>query len=100
MKTLRKGDKCEEVKVLQSALNRAGYNLAVDGSYGGKTRNAVIDFQGNHDLDPDGVCGPKTWKALEPYLDLTVISLINQCVEDILNLPSFNLFMEMVKNEQ
>lgn len=99
MKTLRKGDKCEEVKVLQSALNRAGYNLEVDGSYGGKTRNAVLDFQGRYDLECDGVCGPKTWKALEPYMTETVIDIVNQCVNDIMGLPSFNLFMEMIVND-
>lgn len=99
MRTLRKGDKCEEVKVLQSALNRAGYTLEVDGSFGGKTQNAVIDFQGNYDLDPDGVCGPLTWGALEPFMTDNIIKIINQCVSDIMDSPSFKRFMEMIVND-
>jgi len=39
---LRKGDSGEDVKALQSFLNESGYNLAVDGSFGQATENAVF----------------------------------------------------------
>jgi N-acetylmuramoyl-L-alanine amidase len=36
----------------------------VDGKFGAKTYNALRMFQSGAGLDPDGVCGPKTWDAL------------------------------------
>jgi hypothetical protein len=52
---------------LQGALNKLGVDpaLVVDGSYGRRTRMAVIDFQSAHGLEPDGLAGPLTWAALE-----------------------------------
>ncbi len=39
--------------------------LAVDGSFGPLTRNAVIDFQfWNPPLQVDGIVGPQTWHVL------------------------------------
>ena len=69
---LRKGDKGPEVARLQRLLNAAGASpqLTDDGDFGGKTKTAVIAFQGaNKDdkgvpLSPDGVVGPATWGAL------------------------------------
>ena len=63
--TLRKGSKGEDVKTLQTKLTNLGYSLgSIDGSFGGKTEAAVIAFQKDNDLERDGVCGPKTWAAL------------------------------------
>lgn len=62
--TLKKGDRGDEVKTLQEALNTNGYQLTVDGAFGGKTENAVKDFQNKHKLTADGIVGPKTWEAL------------------------------------
>ena len=43
-----------------------GYNPgAVDGKFGTKTKNAVVAFQTDAGLDPDGVVGRKTWAALD-----------------------------------
>ena len=63
--TLRKGDKGAAVKELQTLLNKFGYGLTVDGSFGNKTYNALRMFQSSKGLTVDGVCGPKTWAALE-----------------------------------
>ena len=42
-----------------------GYDCGgVDGKFGTRTRNAVVAFQTDKLLDPDGVVGAKTWKAL------------------------------------
>ena len=68
MPTLRKGNSGEYVKILQTALNAAGQQLHVDGIFGAATEDAVQDFQGKNGLKTDGVCGPQTWAALDPYI--------------------------------
>ena len=52
------------VKTLQEMLNRNGYNLAVDGKYGPKTKAAVIGYQKAHGLKVDGLVGDETWGSL------------------------------------
>lgn len=64
MNTLRINSKGEEVKTLQTALNKYGYGLSVDGIFGAKTEWAVRAFQASKGLSVDGVVGPKTWVAL------------------------------------
>lgn len=63
--TLRKGDSGEAVTYLQTLLCDVGECLSVDGKFGSKTEQAVKDFQRLYGLTVDGVCGPKTWDALE-----------------------------------
>ena len=64
--TLRKGDRGDEVKALQERLNSLGYDCGeADGVFGTRTKNAVVRFQTDHQLDPDGVVGRKTWAALD-----------------------------------
>jgi hypothetical protein len=64
--TLRKGDSGDEVKALQERLNALGYDCGeADGVFGTRTKNAVVRFQTDHQLDPDGVVGRKTWAALD-----------------------------------
>lgn len=65
--TLRKGSKGEYVTLLQTKLIQQGYDLepyGADGSFGAKTQSAVKAFQKNHNLNADGIVGPKTWEAL------------------------------------
>jgi hypothetical protein len=57
--TLKKGDKNDNVKVLQIKLN-----LAADGSFGNKTYEAVKAFQSKNGLVADGVVGKATWDKL------------------------------------
>ena len=91
MSYLSKGSKGEEVKKLQSALNRAGANLTVDGSYGTKTEQAVRNFQEDHGLKVDGLAGPQTMEALAPYMvDYSVITkAVEECLEAVENLPEY-----------
>ncbi len=66
--TLRKGDKGEDVRVLQTKLLALGYGLpkhGADGSYGAETAAAVMAFQTDKGLVVDGICGSVTQAALE-----------------------------------
>lgn len=49
---------------MQTALNKYGYNLTVDGIFGIKTETAVRNYQAKNDLSVDGVVGAKTWSKL------------------------------------
>jgi hypothetical protein len=57
--TLRLGSKGSEVQCLQTILK-----ISADGSFGLKTKVAVMAFQKLHNLTPDGVVGKKTRGAL------------------------------------
>ena len=64
---LRRGSDGDAVELLQFALTRRGFPLgAIDGDFGAKTETALKAFQLSVGLGSDGVCGPNTWKALEP----------------------------------
>ena len=61
---IRRGDRGEEVKTVQRALNRFGFNLDDDGIFGGDTEAAVRQFQVRNGLDVDGIVGEDTLNAL------------------------------------
>ncbi len=61
---LSQGSRGQEVIKLQQALKDKGYNVTVDGIYGAKTREAVIKFQKDNGLNPDGIAGAKTLTKL------------------------------------
>jgi hypothetical protein len=63
---LRKGDRSEQVKRMQTALADRGYLRAseIDGDFGKITLGALLAFQLENGLDVDGICGPKTAAAL------------------------------------
>ena len=61
---LRKGDKGDDVKILQHRLNILGSQLAEDGIWGVKTDQAVRNYQYKAGLTVDGIVGPKTQAAL------------------------------------
>ena len=65
--TLRRSDKGEKVRLMQSLLSDRGFDLGkygIDGDFGSATEAAVRAFQKSAGLTADGVCGPKTWAAL------------------------------------
>lgn len=66
---LKLGCTGDDVRWLQAALNLLGYPLEIDGDFGSLTRGAVIGFQTDHSLDPDGICGPITRTAIITCLD-------------------------------
>lgn len=65
-RTLRKGDKGEDVRELQEQLNALGHDCgAADGIYGAKTVAGVKSFQRERGLTADGIAGKQTYAALE-----------------------------------
>jgi hypothetical protein len=50
----KNGDRGERIKVVQTLLNIAGADLAVDGVFGPKTEAAVKNFQSKRNLEPTG----------------------------------------------
>lgn len=74
-RTLRKGMTGADVKQLQEALIRLGYDCGkwgADGDFGNATEEAVRDFQRASGLTVDGIFGPKSLAALEAALDMPV----------------------------
>ncbi|MET9711614.1 peptidoglycan-binding domain-containing protein [Nocardiopsis alba] len=60
----------ESVAVWQERMRERGWNIAVDGVYGGQAEVVCRLFQGEYDLDDDGIVGERTWNAAweEPIL--------------------------------
>jgi hypothetical protein len=63
---IKKGDQGDAVRWLQTELTVFGYLPRgwIDGDFGRFTLGALLAFQLEHDLEPDGICGPKTKAAL------------------------------------
>lgn len=66
LRTLKKGDKGDDVKLMQERLYKFGYlrKNEIDGDFGKITLGAVCAFQLENKLDVDGICGSDTWAAL------------------------------------
>ena len=56
--------KNEHVRLVQRNLNRLGYAVDVDGSYGPIMENTIKQFQKDHGLEVDGFVGADTTAAL------------------------------------
>jgi peptidoglycan hydrolase-like protein with peptidoglycan-binding domain len=54
----------QSVKDLQTALDRNGAKLTVDGIFGPLTEGAVKAFQKSHLIPADGIVGRLTWSKL------------------------------------
>lgn len=53
-----------EIKMIQEALTKNGYRIAVDGAVGSETLEAITNFQNAKGLTVDGIVGGKTLQAL------------------------------------
>lgn len=62
--TVYKGCKGSDVTLCQERLNVWNYPVEVDGYFGSNTNTAVIEFQSDHSLVPDGIVGNATWQVL------------------------------------
>ena len=65
--TVKKGDKGTPVRWVQDKLNKAGYKVEIDGSFGGKTDKAVKKLQGDNNLTVDGKVGANTRMFLNKF---------------------------------
>lgn len=71
---LRRGSKGMYVVILQTALINACQNPGmIDGVFGARTQTAVTAFQAANNLTADGIVGPLTWAALQPYITGAVV---------------------------
>jgi peptidoglycan hydrolase-like protein with peptidoglycan-binding domain len=61
---IQEGSSGDAVKAAQLELNKYGYGLTVDGSFGANTDSAARAFQSAHGLGVDGQIGPQTWETL------------------------------------
>lgn len=64
MANLAYGSSGSDVRALQEALKKAGYNIAADGVFGKETQNAVRQYQSAQGLGVDGVAGQRTFDSL------------------------------------
>lgn len=63
--TLKYGSTGSDVGYVQQALKKLGYyDGSITNHYGNLTKQAVMDFQGDHGLSRDGVVGTKTMAAI------------------------------------
>lgn len=62
--TVKKGAKGNITRLIQERLNSVGFNISIDGIFGGNTENAIKVFQKNRGLKQDGIIGRNTWNWL------------------------------------
>ena len=65
--TIRRGSKGEAVRKMQTILTNLGYDIGsygIDGDFGRATETALKEFQRDHKLTQDGICGPASWREL------------------------------------
>jgi hypothetical protein len=74
---LKEGDAEPKVCAVQVLLNRCGQNIEVDGYFGPRTRQAVGEFQQQHDLTADGKVEAATWARLVDGSRLVVIDALD-----------------------
>lgn len=60
---LRRGSKGDATAEWQSFLNSQGFDLAVDGDFGRRTRAATKRWQSMVEIEADGVVGPESYRA-------------------------------------
>lgn len=67
IRTLRRGDKGNDVKALQRLLYTDGYSCGPcfdDGDFGECTERAVLEYQAVHELEVDGIVGKQTFSEM------------------------------------
>jgi len=69
MRVLQRGMSGPDVMEIQAALQKMGYYWGpLDGVFGQKMQQAVVQFQTQFGLTADGIIGPKTYSVLERFL--------------------------------
>jgi len=84
---LHEGNKGKDVSRLQELLNKmSNSNLSVDGHFGPQTKAALMEFETNNSLDPDGVLDPLALALLdksEPNTKEELVELIDLIISVI-----------------
>ena len=92
MITLRLGSTGPIVEFLQNLLQKLGfYQGSIDGIFGNNTLFSVRSFQRNFGLTPDGIVGPATWGALQPYIDGSLNFIVPTNISYSYNILQINL---------
>ena len=73
-----------EIRLIQEALTKNGYHLAIDGAVGSETQAAITDFQKINGLTVDGIVGNETLKSL----GIEIPQAVNHS-ETIVHTPTF-----------
>lgn len=95
---LYQGDSGTAVIELQRLLNSRGANLAIDGFFGPRTLNAVLRFQQQFGLTPDGAVGQITWAELQK--NQPEIRLVDVCrYFDPFNHPQQAIALEWLQSQ-
>ncbi|RKY31555.1 MAG: hypothetical protein DRP74_04645 [Candidatus Omnitrophota bacterium] len=67
----KKASQTSKTKQIQIALTNAGYNPGpIDGKMGKRTRQAIRDFQRDHNFTVDGKVGKETWGLMKQFLTM------------------------------
>jgi hypothetical protein len=77
---LQQGDQLPAVAVLQKLLCRAGAKLAVDGTFGPRTRAAVLEFQQSRRVQSvmgPGITDQSTWAQLTLPSELPIVDAVD-----------------------
>lgn len=77
---LQEGSQGAAVTKLQESLKKLNFDPGIiDGIFGSKTKQAVINFQKSQQLVPDGIVGDKTWAKLNaannPRFNFQVVNI-------------------------
>lgn len=68
MRVLRVGSRGSDVMKTQAVLKKIGYNPGpIDGVFGSQMQQAVIEYQRNNGLTPDGIIGTNTYNSLRKF---------------------------------
>lgn len=75
-KTIRFGDKADEIVAIKTVLNRQTPSpaLIINNDYDTDMKNAVIEFQNKNGLTGDGVIGPKSYTKLNEFQGITTFT--------------------------
>ena len=61
LRTIKKGDKGDIVKVWQTIINHAGIKIAIDGDFGPATQSATLKLQKMLSIEADAIVGKNSW---------------------------------------
>ena len=63
--SIKPDDRGEKVREVQMMLEDLGYDIAIDGVYGLRTKSIIKSFQSNNGLKVDGIVGDNTFEVLK-----------------------------------